>query len=182
MQIEPIKLKIGDDDWEMDFFESITRSNFSVRITYKSLYYTFCFPDFDHLKRDCKKLANYQLSCDEVLPFGHERIYLPPSGLSLAIITPTDAMQNILLPLPVWFQCELSKRFFEPEKPKMPELEVGDIVMWFNEGGVKRTTQRLNNGAFFELTTLELLPAQFIYGYSIYSIYRFGVKIWEAGE
>jgi hypothetical protein len=52
MKLETIKLKIGEDDWEMEFF-----TNDIVQIKYKSLIYTFEFTDLDHLKRDCKALA-----------------------------------------------------------------------------------------------------------------------------
>jgi hypothetical protein len=155
MQIEPIKLKIGEDDWEMDF--CISTPNPWIDISYKKLSYQFGFSGLDHLKRDCKALANYQLNCFKTLPFGQEKIHLSPSGQSLVIVTPSDAMQNIIIPLPVWFQSELSKRFCEPEKPKMPELQVGDLC----HGIIKATETE---------TDVEILK-----------IFRDGVKIWEAG-
>jgi hypothetical protein len=181
MQIEPIKLKIGDDDWEMYFSEHpYPDFKWEVHIYYKSLSYGFKFTDLAHLARDCGKLAKYQLNCFETLPFGQERIHLSPSGQSLAIITPSDAMQNIIIPLPVWFQCELEKRFCEPEKPRMPELEVGDILYLEKPvigGYTNGMAQYIGGGRVAKRDEIATLNENNIVG-----IYRLGVKIWEAGE
>jgi hypothetical protein len=181
MQIEPIKLKVGDDDWEIEFDESLIGNECWLEIRYKALRYTFHFTNLDHLKRDCKALAGARNT--NSFRFGQEKIWLNTYKFYIE----TSGPLNIEIPIPKYLQSKLSKRFCEPEKPKVPELEVGDIALfaWGSfQASYKRQTQYIGNGTFFDVfeNSRTTVQDQFVRGRKLAKVYRLGVKIWEAGE
>ena len=181
MQLESIELKIGEDDWVMDFY---TDFDIYIAVRYKGLCYQFEFDDLDDLKRDCKKLA--EVGYYKRISFGQETVSVTDSYFKdfIHIHDGQEGIAMIGFAMPEDLGNELKKRFCEPEKPK---LEVGDIALFaweVSQANYTRQTQYIGNNTFFDVFENSRTTAQdqFVRGRKLAKVYRLGVKIWEAGE